>query len=380
MSWRSLTLWWVPPASSFREQFIEVRRNDRIMFQHNCSSPLLFYFFTLAVEDGYVDWSANCDPPDVDLPARNGGWSQWSPWSCSVSCGGGVGRQTRTCSNPRPNVHGRPCSGVDSHTGPCNTFPCGDISSDTEELLRHRLRTRHYSQEVWEGDAVVLPCDPEGLAAARREAPRARVNWTKGADYLQSSARVRVSSRAVEVRSAEPRDSGVYVCLLHRPTGVLTTLRVHGLAVQPRSSTAGARQTRLLVLRCGGEALGAVYSDLERRWLHEGVVWRDRRVAALQAVDELVIQRLNSSHAGEWKCIMLQEDLGFVWTTSWHRVRVDPAPTLLTYLMEDPLTSPLFGHLRSETAVLVFLIVFTLLVVIMVAALVFLYLRYGTLP
>eukprot|EP00456_Euglypha_rotunda_P019166 TRINITY_DN1703_c0_g1_i5.p1 TRINITY_DN1703_c0_g1~~TRINITY_DN1703_c0_g1_i5.p1 ORF type:complete len:388 (-),score=38.72 TRINITY_DN1703_c0_g1_i5:19-1182(-) len=42
------------------------------------------------------------------IPARSGGWSDWS--SCSKSCGGG--NQTRTCTNPPPSDEGTPCQEI----------------------------------------------------------------------------------------------------------------------------------------------------------------------------------------------------------------------------------------------------------------------------
>lgn len=31
------------------------------------------------------------------------GWSPWSEWECTATCGGGAGRKTRTCLDPGPN-------------------------------------------------------------------------------------------------------------------------------------------------------------------------------------------------------------------------------------------------------------------------------------
>ena len=40
----------------------------------------------------------------------NGGWSAWiESGSCSVSCGGGIMKEIRTCTNPEPSYGGFPC-------------------------------------------------------------------------------------------------------------------------------------------------------------------------------------------------------------------------------------------------------------------------------
>ena len=48
----------------------------------------------------------------------NGGWSQWT--GCSALCGGGS--QTRTCTNPVPDLGGQPCLGSADQS--CNTDRC----------------------------------------------------------------------------------------------------------------------------------------------------------------------------------------------------------------------------------------------------------------
>lgn len=107
--------------------------------------------FVIASEVGWVTWSANCEPVDLDGPPRDGGWSAWSPWTCTVSCGGGEGFRTRTCSNPRPNIFGKLCEGSPTMTGKCNEFPCGDISPDTLEKIRDHLQKDNFNFVLDEG-------------------------------------------------------------------------------------------------------------------------------------------------------------------------------------------------------------------------------------
>ncbi|GCC16381.1 hypothetical protein chiPu_0021853, partial [Chiloscyllium punctatum] len=54
-----------------------------------------------------------------------GDWSDWTPWSdCSISCGGGIQRRFRFCTNPRAAGNGLPCVGPEEEINPCNVQQC----------------------------------------------------------------------------------------------------------------------------------------------------------------------------------------------------------------------------------------------------------------
>uniref|UniRef100_K1RKA6 Hemicentin-1 n=1 Tax=Magallana gigas TaxID=29159 RepID=K1RKA6_MAGGI len=64
--------------------------------------------------------SCNTQPCPVD-----GGWSSWqSTAQCSVTCGGGVIKRTRTCNYPPPANGGYQCQGKSLKSEHCNTNPC----------------------------------------------------------------------------------------------------------------------------------------------------------------------------------------------------------------------------------------------------------------
>ncbi|XP_053385595.1 uncharacterized protein LOC123538565 [Mercenaria mercenaria] len=57
----------------------------------------------------------------------DGAWSSWGNWgSCSVTCGGGIRSQTRTCTNPKPSLLGKICDGAPVQLSICNKQTCPD--------------------------------------------------------------------------------------------------------------------------------------------------------------------------------------------------------------------------------------------------------------
>ncbi|XP_078333125.1 SCO-spondin-like isoform X2 [Crassostrea virginica] len=57
---------------------------------------------------------------DSVCSAVDGGWAEWTNWdACSVTCGYGTQRRSRTCTNPSPEYGGLDCSGTSQETMKC---------------------------------------------------------------------------------------------------------------------------------------------------------------------------------------------------------------------------------------------------------------------
>ena len=57
--------------------------------------------------------------------AVDGKWSGWDPYGvCSVTCGGGKQKRSRTCTNPRPVGIGKTCPGTNTQFKDCNKTSC----------------------------------------------------------------------------------------------------------------------------------------------------------------------------------------------------------------------------------------------------------------
>lgn len=64
--------------------------------------------------------ACNVHPCPVD-----GKFSEWGPFGvCDKTCGTGLRKRTRTCTNPRPANGGKDCEGVLEEQEKCNTQPC----------------------------------------------------------------------------------------------------------------------------------------------------------------------------------------------------------------------------------------------------------------
>ena len=70
----------------------------------------------------------------------NGSWSDWSSWgSCSLTCGKGIKKRSRTCTNPPPANGGLDCVGPAEQTSECNDRDCpGNILSLADKRVHFR--------------------------------------------------------------------------------------------------------------------------------------------------------------------------------------------------------------------------------------------------
>ncbi|KAI4469181.1 thrombospondin type i domain-containing 1 [Holotrichia oblita] len=342
---------------------------------------MLFYWFSLGAENGRVTWTANCDPLDIDGDPLDGGWSKWSSWVCTVSCGGGTGYRTRTCSNPRPNIFGRLCEGSPTSTGVCNEFECGDVNPETMELIREHLRANFTSLVVHEKESVLIENIPSILGRLSRESPDAYYEWTLNGLFVDPKpGRVEFIGDDVSIKKAQTSDSGVYVCMFFRINKQRLVFHVVSLAVIPKKNQINTRASRKTTLNSNAVVLGYIYTGLRQKWLLNQSIYLDHGITTLAAVSHEYLSPLNETHTGEWRCVIEQTDLGFSWTTNIVKMRVKKAPNFFTNVMEDEFTAPIFSWLKTETNVFVAIIVIVVFVVGLVILALWAYLKYGRLP
>ncbi|XP_076390589.1 uncharacterized protein LOC100884062 [Megachile rotundata] len=358
-SWTNITIRW--SGSS-----MEIYSNKTSVFRYRHNSPLVFYYFSIgASSDSWVTWSVNCMPTDIDGPPLDGGWSEWGPWACSVSCNGGTGTRKRRCDSPKPNVRGEPCVGPSTMSGRCNEILCGDITEDTVNLINRRIRSQHTALTVKQYEAITIESDSDIIKLISAESPRSELQWSLNGVFVQDEpGRLELKDYNVEIMMASLNHSGVYAMTLRRIDGTYSIIKVVSLAVIPsKESVQRRRETLSTTVTCHCTILGHVYSELQVSWLIENEVWKDYGITLPIAADIEHIAAVNKTHDGMWQCVVKQNDLGFEWITNMILVKVLGPPNWRTHLMEDQATRPFFGWLPNEEYVSVLAVILFVILV-----------------
>ncbi|XP_061197855.1 SCO-spondin-like isoform X2 [Saccostrea echinata] len=86
----------------------------------SCSDPSPLYGGKNCTGD--MEEFTNCNTQNCPIDGRYNDWSSWS--ECSLTCGGGLKARSRRCNNPSPQYGGKQCSGSDNESSSCNQQPC----------------------------------------------------------------------------------------------------------------------------------------------------------------------------------------------------------------------------------------------------------------
>ncbi|XP_076109282.1 thrombospondin-2-like [Mytilus galloprovincialis] len=66
----------------------------------------------------------------IACPAVDGNWGPWGIFEpCSVTCGTGLQNRSRICNDPAPSLNGKPCDGEETSSKICNTEVCAAFTA-----------------------------------------------------------------------------------------------------------------------------------------------------------------------------------------------------------------------------------------------------------
>lgn len=125
--------------------------------------------------------------------------------------------------------------------------------------------------------------------------------------------------------------------------------------------------------------LGYIYSDLSLKLVLNNKDHLDYGTTSLAAANTYYFESLNRSHTGDWQCVVEQKDLRLKWITSYIRINVKKKPNIYTNLMEDKLTKPIFGWMKTEKNVLIGVIMIVVILFLLVVLVLVIYFKFFTL-
>ncbi|EGI64248.1 Plasminogen [Acromyrmex echinatior] len=261
----------------------DVVRPNKLMLMIRAKGVVLIPLLLLPATSGF--YALTLGERDIDGPPLDGGWSEWGPWTCSVSCNGGIGTR------------------------------------NTITLIKKVIAYNHTAFTVKEYASVSLPSDSNIVNTIRIESPNSEIQWSHNGIFIQNNHRREIKDYEIIINRTALNDSGVYTLTVHRIDGIYMIIKVITLAVVPIKESITIRETLPMHITCHCAILGYVYSNLKIYWMINGNVWKDYGVTLPVATNVDYVPTINKSHHGIWKCIVEQTDLKFKWTTNVIRVK-----------------------------------------------------------
>ncbi|GIY90861.1 uncharacterized protein CDAR_490921 [Caerostris darwini] len=262
------------------------------------------------------------------------GWSNWMPWDCSVSCGGGTGVRNRICFDPDL------CQGPEFEKGKCNTQPCSRTSDEKRDTLvqdiRKNLLANHNNFQVKEGEKVTLPCKGKMQKAIDQQSPNAKVTWVLNGKTLQPDGTKRIlkKNQDLQISKAASKDNGIYTCIITLKK-ISITVSLSSVAVQNSKSDLEVELGDSFILFCNGVIVGRTFpTKLTQKWYHNTTLYKEYKKSKPQDINELTIKSSKYTDSGIYKCkIDEREGKARGWVTNVIRVKVIPPIPLYIKLL-----------------------------------------------
>ncbi|KAG8184868.1 hypothetical protein JTE90_016209 [Oedothorax gibbosus] len=284
------------------------------------------------------------------------GWSEWMPWECPVTCGGGLGSRTRICYDPDL------CRGPQEQTGECNPEPCPTSLEPQQQAvvteIQNYLLATHQAFQLRTGDPVILPCKGSLTDYVNYYAPHAKVSWLRNGEALQpDNKRVTLmENQDLEIKQSSSKDNGIFLCILNLNPDTPITTSLSAVTVQNTKPDLVITVGNSLSLSCHGALLTKVYPNaVIRRWFHNSTFYKEFNDPN---VDEISIDVSEYTHSGLWMCVVAESPGTYMreWPTNVVVVQVVPPSEVFKKLIEVkkklmPLLMPLLPFVAAGVVV-----------------------------
>ncbi|CAG0883897.1 unnamed protein product [Cyprideis torosa] len=270
-----------------------------------------------------MNWVINCGPSVLPIPPppmASLSWSAWSPWNCSVPCGGGPGIQTRTCFS---NVED--CPGPSNRTGLCNEEPCIKLTSNMLQNIQHRLSVTYNNLVlVSPGSPFRFSCESQVAQTVFQYYPDPKMRIfhldTMLVEFKSHKSPEEEEHEIPEIPRTVASDAGVYHCWLQASPGQKSVLlniatlqfQTSETSVIHAPSTSEAVTARF---RSFSSYFQGFLSPIRVTWLHEGSAWATATSKHASQLDVFELE-VNEKMRGIWESVVEDTYSGRKWLTN----------------------------------------------------------------
>ncbi|XP_064470282.1 protein madd-4-like [Ornithodoros turicata] len=250
-----------------------------------------------------------------------GGWSGWSSWTCSRSCGKGIGKRTRLCNNPAPLFGGAPCEGPEWDMGTCNTRRCpSQLRKDAIETAMKNLKQKQGDIRKEAGESVKLTCSGDAVGNVYSQFPDSTLRWTlNGRSIRLDRERQFFVGEDLTLMNLSTVDSGVYICWMDYQEGSSVAVSMASLTVRSKEPSLSLNSPACLLLFCNVETLQKVLTNVSLEWRHNGSL--SKSIKKPGRTVSLYVPETKESDSGEWECRIIDNNDKSSWTAAWFQVK-----------------------------------------------------------
>ncbi|CAF1229422.1 unnamed protein product [Didymodactylos carnosus] len=201
----------------------------------------------------------------------NSGWSAWSNWKCSATCGTNVtAERKRTCNNPPATFGGLHCDGNKTEIKICSTLRTCYTGPSEFNFIYYSIDRQNSSFIVKEGSTLTVPCriktQNNFSFSIGRLLRSVMIHWRlNGEDLLIDPKRMIFEKTSLIIFNVRPFDSGVLECMILVPTltAIYVPISFSSIAVIS-SATLNVPLFKPIIINCNFKSFTLFNSVLKR--------------------------------------------------------------------------------------------------------------------